>query len=106
MPELRFSFEKIEVEPFAVAPQLAFKLLLTNTTPDETIHTVALRAQVQLEATRRGYSAEEQDRLRDLFGEPERWGKTLKTFLWTHTSTIVPAFSDTTVVKLAGTVHV
>ena len=38
--------------------------------------------------------------MRDLFGEPERWGQTLKTLLWTHTSTIVPAFSDTTLVNL------
>ena len=38
--------------------------------------------------------------MRDLFGEPERWGQTLKTFLWTHVSTIVPAFSGTTEVSL------
>ncbi len=73
MPDLHFAFEKVEVEPFAVAPQLAFKLRVTNQTPDETIHTIALRAQVQLESTRRGYSPQEQKRLRDLFGEPERW---------------------------------
>ena len=50
MPDLHFAFEKVEVEPFAVTPQLAFKLRLTNHTPDETIHTVALRAQVQIES--------------------------------------------------------
>ena len=105
MPDLHFSFEKIEVEPFAVTPQLDFMLRLTNTTPDETIHTVALRAQVQLETTRRRYNSQEQESLRDLFGEPERWGQTLKTFLWTHTSTIVPAFSDTHSRQPAGTVH-
>ncbi len=100
MPDLHFAFEKVEVEPFAVAPQLAFKLSVTNQTPDETIHTIALRAQVQLESTRRGYSPHEQKRLRDLFGELERWSKTLKTFLWTHTSVIVPAFTGTTEVSL------
>lgn len=100
MPDLRFSFERVEAEPFAVTPQLAFVLRLTDSTPDETIHTVALRAQVQLETTRRLYNAQEQKSLRDLFGEPERWGQTLKMFLWTHTSTIVPAFSGTTLVNL------
>lgn len=100
MPELHFAFEKIEVEPFAATPQLTFVLRLTNTTPGETIHTVALRAQVQFEATRRPYNAEEQKSLRDLFGEPERWGRTLKTFLWTHTSTIVPSFSESTLANL------
>jgi hypothetical protein len=100
MPDLQFSFEGVEVEPFAIAPQLAFKLRLTNNTPDETIHTVNLRSQVQLETTRRGYNPQEQERLRDLFGEPERWSRTLKTFLWTHTSVIVPAFSETIQVSL------
>jgi hypothetical protein len=100
MPSLRFSFEKVEVQPFAVAPQLIFKLRLANTTPEETVHTVALRAQVMLEATLRGYSSQEQASLRDLFGEPERWSQTLKTFLWTHTSTVVPAFSESTLVNL------
>ena len=100
MPDLRFAFEKVEVEPFAVTPQLSFVLRLDNMTPDEAIHTVALRAQIQLETARRHYTAQEQESLRDLFGEPERWGQTLKTFLWTHVSAIVPAFSGSTVVKL------
>ena len=100
MPDLHFAFERVEVEAFAVTPQLAFILRLTNSTPDETIHTVALRVQVQLETTRRLYNAQEQKNLRDLFGEPERWSKTLKTFLWTHASTIVPSFSGTTLVNL------
>src|SRR5271169_3887885 len=100
MPDLRFAFEKVEVEPFAMTPQLNFVLRLDNLTPDESIHTVALRAQVQLETTRRTYTSQEQGSLRDLFGEPERWGQTLKTFLWTHVSTIIPAFSGSTVVKM------
>jgi hypothetical protein len=100
MPDLRFSLEKVEVEPFAIAPQLAFKLRLSNSTPNGAIHTVALRAQIQIETTRRGYNHQEQGRLRDLFGEPQRWAETLKTFLWTHTSLIVPAFADSVAVDL------
>ncbi len=100
MPDLRFDLEKIEVEPFAVAPQLSFKLRLTNSPAEERVHTVALRAQVMLEATRRRYNSQEQESLLDLFGEPERWGKTLKTFLWTHASVIVPAFQGSTQVSL------
>ncbi|MGB8885134.1 MAG: DUF6084 family protein, partial [Candidatus Korobacteraceae bacterium] len=68
MPDLQFFFERVEVEPFAVAPQLAFKIRIINGTPDEAIHTVALRVQLQLESTRRGYKPEEQEGLRDLFG--------------------------------------
>ena len=92
MPDLSFHVERAEVVPFAVAPQIAIKLRLTNADPEETIHTVALRCQIQIEVTRRPYAAEEQEGLRDLFGEPERWGQTLRTLLWTHTSTVVPPF--------------
>lgn len=100
MPDLHFAMEKVEVEPFAVTPQLAFKLRIANAPPQEAIHTVALRAQVQIEATRRGYNSQEQEHLSDLFGEPSRWGQTLRTFLWTHSSVIVPAFLEKTLVSL------
>ncbi len=96
MPDLSFQIDRAEVVPFSVVPQLSFKLRITNTYPDELVHTVALRCQVQIESTRRRYSSSEQDALRDLFAEPERWGKTLKTFLWTHTSIIVPPFHEST----------
>lgn len=100
MPDLQFQIEGAEVEPFAVSPHLAFKLRITNPTADERIHSMALRAQVQIESTRRSYSAQEQASLRDLFDVPERWGQTLRTFLWTHTSTSVPAFQGSTDVRL------
>jgi Family of unknown function (DUF6084) len=100
MPELSFHVERAEVVPFAVAPQIAIKLRLTNADPEEAVHTVALRCQIQIEVTRRQYTPEEQDGLRDLFGEPERWGQTLRTLLWTHTSTVVPPFVGSTEVDL------
>ncbi|HKD84190.1 MAG TPA: DUF6084 family protein [Terriglobales bacterium] len=100
MPDLRFAIEGAEVEPFAISPQLAFKLRLTNSSPDEVIHSIALRAQVQIESPRRAYAPAEQQNLRDLFGEPERWAQTLRTFLWTHASVIVPSFEGSTEVSL------
>jgi Family of unknown function (DUF6084) len=96
MPDLRIVVEGAEAVHFAAVPQLAFKVHLTNEPGDELIHTVALKAQIQLEVTRRPYSASEQAGLRDLFGEPDRWGKTLRSLLWTHASVIVPRFSGTT----------
>jgi hypothetical protein len=48
---------------------------------------------VQIEAARRRYTPEEQARLLDLFGEPERWASTLKAMLWTHTTVALPQFS-------------
>jgi Family of unknown function (DUF6084) len=101
MPDLSFQIEKSEPQRFTVAPTLLFKLRIANAVANETIHSVALRCQIQLEVTRRQYSSEDQDQLRDLFGETERWGQTLKTMLWTHASVVAPAFQETTVVDFA-----
>ncbi len=100
MPDLSFKIEQAAVTPFAIAPTLAFALRIDNAIHDQTIHTVALRCQIQIEVTRRRYTPEEQASMRDLFGEPERWSQTLRTLLWTHTSVVVPSFQDTTVADL------
>ena len=36
----------------------------------------------------------------ELFGEPARWGDTLRTLLWTHASLMVPGFQNATVIDL------
>jgi len=92
MPDLQFTVESAEAVPFAATPLMAFKVRIVNDSHDEVIHTIALRAQIQIEATRRKYDATEQSRLSDLFGEPDRWGQTLRSMLWTHASVIVPGF--------------
>src|SRR5579863_8925857 len=96
MPDLAITVEKADVVPFAATPTIAFKLRVANADTAETIHTVVLRCQVQIEVTRRRYSVADQERLRDLFGEPERWGQTLRNLLWTNTSTVVPQFTGAT----------
>ena len=100
MPDLNFQVEGVEVIPNAAAPMLAFKVRLADNNPDQTIHTVALRCQIQLEVTRRKYTATDQDRLHDLFGEPDRWGQTLRNLLWTHVNLVVPSFTSTTLIDL------
>ncbi len=101
MPDLSFHVERAEVVPFAAAPQLALKLQISNADAPDAIHTVALRCQIQIEATRRRYTAEEQERLRDLFDAPHRWGQTLRTLLWMHTSAVVPPFIGSTEIDLS-----
>ncbi len=100
MPDLTFQVEKAEPQRFTVAPTLLFKLRITNATANETVHSVALRCQIQLEVTRRQYSPDDQAHLRDLFGTPERWSQTLKNMLWTHASIVAPAFQGSTVVDV------
>lgn len=78
---------------FAAVPLLAFRLRVTNADPLEAIHSIALHCQIQIEVARRNYSAADQKRLRDLFGEPERWGQTLRPMLWTHATAVIPQFT-------------
>ena len=100
MPDLGFQIEGAEVVGFSATPTIAFKLRITNGNPREVIQSIALRCQIQIEVTRRRYAAEEQLKLRDLFGEPERWSQTLRNVLWTHASVNVPPFEDATVVDV------
>src|SRR5271169_418574 len=100
MPDLGFRIEGAEAVKFAASPQIAFKLRVTNANPAETIHSVALRCQVQIEVTRRRYTAEDQQKLRDLFGDPDRWSQTLRNLLWTHVNVNVPPFHGSTAVDL------
>jgi hypothetical protein len=100
MPDLNFEVVGAEVPPFAAVPMIIFKLRITNTPEEERIYNVALHTQIQLSVTRRRYSAEEQADLLELFGEPSRWGETLRTMLWTFADTGVPQFSGSTTVDL------
>jgi len=101
LPDLRFAVESVDVVQYAAVPTLAFKVRITNTPSEEIIHTIALRAQIQIEATRRKYNHDEQARLRDLFGEPDRWGQTLRSMLWTHASVMVPRFTGSSVSEIS-----
>ncbi len=98
MPDLGFQIESAESVPFAATPIIAFRLRVENSLPGESIHSIALHAQIQIETPKRRYSPDEQERLLDLFGEPGRWGQTLRPMLWTHADLTVPAFSDSVTV--------
>jgi hypothetical protein len=100
MPDLSFQVEGAEAVPFAASPLLAFKLRVTNADALEQIQTIALRCQIQIEAPRRHYAEREKERLLDLFGEPPRWGQTLRAMLWTHASVIVSPFQGSTLAEL------
>jgi hypothetical protein len=100
MPDLAITVANAEAVRFAAVPSIALELNLKNANPDETVHTVVLRCQIQIEVARRKYSGEEQEKLRDLFGEPERWGQTLRSLLWTHSSVVVPRFTGSTTVSM------
>jgi hypothetical protein len=99
VPDLRFQVEDVVPTPNAASPQLSFKLRITNAEP-EPIHSIALRAQVQVEPVRRRYSSEEQQKLKTLFGEPEQWSKSLLPLLWANVNVNVGAFTGSTLIDL------
>ena len=100
MPDLSFEVISAEVAAYSVIPLLIFKMRIVNEIEEEQIQNISLKSQIMLTVTQRRYSAEEKTKLKELFGEPERWGKTLRTFLWANVNTVVPRFSGSTIVDL------
>jgi hypothetical protein len=95
---LRFACTGSRPEPHAAGPSL---LLDLRVVADRPVHAVALRTQVRMEPRRRRYTADEGDRLTDLFGEPARWGETLNPLQLATVASLVPGFTGSTTVPLA-----
>ena len=89
MTKVAFTVIDARIEPYAIVPTLIFRLQIAESTGEQ-IHAIALRCQIQMEPRRRHYSTGEESQLLELFGEPDRWGDTLRTLLWTHASLMVP----------------
>jgi hypothetical protein len=96
MPDFEFQVEAAEPQRRAATPLFFFKLRIREvpaTRPPTAIHSIVLNCQIRIEPARRRYSPGEQQRLRELFDVPERWGQTLRPFLWTQASVYVPSFT-------------
>jgi Family of unknown function (DUF6084) len=96
MPELSFKIDQASMLQFAASPTITFQLYVANAVADQAIHTIALNCQIQIEVTRRRYDPEEQGKMLDLFGEPDRWSRTLRNLLWTNVSAVLPGFKGST----------
>jgi hypothetical protein len=102
MPDLNFRVEAAEALEFAAVPTLVFKLHIENLHA-EPVRSVTLHTQIRIVPNGRPYGVREQARLLELFGEPHRWGDTLKSFLWAHTIVLIPPFTGSTVVEMPVT---
>jgi hypothetical protein len=91
-PAPEFAIVGVEPQPSAATPMLVFEASVTETSGRE-IYTIALSAQIQIDADRRTYGPETRERLRDLFGRPERIPQTAGTLLLARIDTLVPSFS-------------
>ena len=99
MPDLSFQVEEVSALPNSATPQLAFKVRLTNADA-QSIHSIALRVQVQIEPARRRYNDEERAHLKELFGETEQWSKSLHALLWTNANVSVSGFTGETMIEV------
>ena len=99
MSDLDFEVLGAEPDRYAADPVLVFKLRVKEN-EGEVIQSVSLRCQIMIEPQRRRYTRDEEYRLLAMFGETPRWGSTVKPFLWTHATTILPGFTGTIDVNL------
>jgi hypothetical protein len=99
IPDPDFWVLDADVLPYAAAPTIVFRLRIKDGSGRE-VYTVALNALIQLEAIQRAHDDETRDRLRDVFGDPERWGDTARAVLWAKQDALVPSFTGSTTFDL------
>jgi hypothetical protein len=94
-PVMSFEVLGAAHEPFAAQPTLRFELSVSEPT-DRPIYAVSLTAQIMFDPARREYDAVTREDLYELFGSPDRWPATTRSFLWCHASTLVHSFTGAT----------
>lgn len=94
-PEITIEILGAAHEPFAAQPTLRFELSVFEPT-DRPIYAIALKAQIMFDPARRDYDAETREKLFEIFGAPERWPSTTRSFLWCHSSAMVNSFTGAT----------
>ena len=97
-PELSFRIEEAGVLEYAAGPTLRFAIAIES--HGGPVRSVALDAQVRIAATQRSYDAHAQQRLLELFGPTEQWGRSLRSLHWANVTLQVPGFRERTVVDL------
>jgi hypothetical protein len=99
MAEVVFDCVGARADKYAITPSMTMALRISETS-GERIEAIALRCQIRIEPARRRYSDAEAQRLKDLFGEPQRWADTLRPVQFSHVSVMVPGFTGSTEIDL------
>ncbi|HEX6493098.1 MAG TPA: DUF6084 family protein [Candidatus Dormibacteraeota bacterium] len=95
IPVLDFEVLDVSVAR-GVVPLLSFRLRITEHA-GVPVDAVTLESQIQIEAARRRYKdPREQEALLDIFGEPHRYAKTVRTMVLAIATTQVPRFTGST----------
>ena len=91
MPELEFQISGVRAAAKGLTPMLQFAVSIKNSSV-ESVRSILLHAQIQIQSPRRTYNPREKANLIELFGTPEIWGRTLRSCLWTYADTTVGGF--------------
>ena len=91
MGDLEFACVGVRADAYSAAPTLQFRLTVDDPS-GEPVQALALRCQFRIEPARRTYTEREEVGLVDLFGEPERWGESLKPLTFGFTSYVAQGF--------------
>lgn len=96
---MEFSVLGAHAVPHAAAPALAFRLRIRAA---RAVQAILLNTQIRIEPRQRAHTAEEKDRLADVFGTADRWGTTLHPLTWTQSNISVAAFEGEIEVDLTA----
>jgi len=99
-PELAFTVDRVRPDRFAMAPTLLLDVAIERVAGGP-VRSIALNTQVRIAATRRSYDARAQERLAEVFGGADQWGRSLRSFPWANLTANVGGFTDATVVELS-----
>ncbi len=95
VPEPEFTILDVEAVRHAAAPALRFTAQVTEPRGRE-VYAIALKVQIMLEPAKRSYDDATRERLVELFGDPERWAATTRSFLWAELDVLVAGFTGAT----------
>lgn len=100
VPTPEFTIVGVAHQPYAATPTLRFTLEVTDPSACE-VYAIALSTQVNIDPARRTYDEAQRESLVELFGEPERWPATTRSFVWALVDSLVPSFTGAATFELA-----
>lgn len=98
-PDLDFTVLDVRPVDLAAAPTLGFVIGI-RATEGVPVRSLQLRTQVRIAAARRPYEQPTKQRLSELFGGPESFGRNLRSLPWTDTSMCLMGFERETEVEI------
>lgn len=100
MPDFSFSIERAHVVGADAQRAIALRVRIVVAPPETHVYSLSLHYGVQIDAMRRHYAADEQQRLISLFGPVGCWYGTLHSLPWLTGTAQVPAFIGESLIEL------